>query len=164
MKSDRKPRYVEQVKAGSSGYVPEHPLGVRGLAVDERIGSDLMLSGSQVASFSTSHFSILTHRGRPDPEIRNFKLSCLNGWFLARTCLSKPVSVPLLGASVSREVLGGPERYIWTYPHGIFPAGPSHGCAPKEAGDRGGWGLREDLPPHRLQQGPVPRGLRPYCL
>ena len=26
------------------------------------------------------------------------------------------------------------------------------------AGDSGGRGLRQDLPPHRVQQGPVPRG------
>uniref|UniRef100_A0A8D1WNI6 Protein phosphatase, Mg2+/Mn2+ dependent 1J n=1 Tax=Sus scrofa TaxID=9823 RepID=A0A8D1WNI6_PIG len=44
------------------------------------------------------------------------------------------------------------------------PSSPSHGCHPKEASDCGGRGLWEDLSPHRLQQGSVPRGLRPHCL
>ena len=58
----------------------------------------------------------------PDLEIRNFKLSCLNNWFLARTCLSKLFSLRpllLLDTSVSREVLGAPEKCFWI--HWLFP-------------------------------------------
>lgn len=128
-----------------------------------------MSDSSEWFSQPRPHFCILTHWRipAPDSEIRNFKLSCLNNWFLVRTCLSKPL--PLLDASVSREVLGVPEKCFWVYrlfskSDRLFTASPSHGRDPKEAGDRGGWGLWEDLPPHCLQQGPIPRGLRPYCL
>ena len=35
---------------------------------------------------------------------------------------------------------------------------PDDGGYPQEAGDSRGRRLRQDLPPHRIQQGPVPRG------
>lgn len=60
-------------------------------------------------------YSDLLGRPVPDPEIRNFKLSCLNSWFLARTCLNRsllPPFPPLLDASVSREVLGAAEVFL----------------------------------------------------
>lgn len=144
--------------------------GVQGPTVGEWIRTHAFLGSEVGGSSCVFYLCILTYGGDLSPTLRLGipKLSCLNNWFLARTCLSKllffPPSLPsFVGCLGFQRGLGGPREVFlihWAFPNipaAFFPASPDHGCHPKEAGDRGGWGLWEDLPSHRLQQGPVPQ-------
>lgn len=91
--------------------------GVQGPTVGEWIRLELMLSWLPSGWWFLCILLVYSNpwgRPVPDLEIRNFKLSCLNNWFLARTRLSKllslPPSPPFVGCLGFQRGLRGPRE------------------------------------------------------